>query len=235
VSSQGTDSPTGKQEEINKMKMPFLLLLALFLVALALLPADVFAQSSGTVNITGRVDKAAAMRWWTFSAINTEIGTNAPAVQNGPLDFTLDVSDVAAGNNNNTYAGGTVQLMLRSNTTFNLDAQVTASSGFGAAAAGDAALSDVGFGIGGLANSGAKVFGDPATGSTITAAFANDPSAAAKDVDEEPIFTSTLADIAASGSPNNGMLVDCTYAIGPQFYTPANPISATVTFTLATP
>jgi hypothetical protein len=140
--------------------------------------------------------------------------------------------------------------MLRSNTAFNLNAQVTASSGWGSAAAGDAALGDVGFGLGGLTNSGAKVFGNPAGGSTITAAFANDPSAAAKDADEEPIFSSTLDDLSAStqvltgprisnrggiGSPNNGMLVDCVYAIGPQFYTPANPVTATVTFTLATP
>ena len=232
------------------MKKSVLLSLALVVTALTILPADVSAQSSGTMNITGRIDKAAAMRWWTFSAINSEVGTNSPATQNGALDFTLDVSDVAAGNNNDTYAGGTVQLMLRSNTAFNLNAQVTASSGWGTAAAGDAALTDVGFGIGGLANSGAKVFGDPATGSTITAAFANDPGAAAKDADGEPIFSSTLGDIAAStqvltgprisnrggiGSPNNGMLVDCTYAIGPQFYTPADPVSATVTFTLATP
>lgn len=232
------------------MKKSVLLSLALVVTALTFLPADVSAQSSGTVNITGRIDKAAAMRWWTFSAINTEIGTNSPATQNGALDFTLDVSDVAAGNNNNTYAGGSVQLMLRSNTAFNLNAQVTSSAGWGTVANGDAALADVGFGIGGLTNSGFKVFGDPATGSTITAAFANDPSAAAKDADGEPIFTSTLNDVTGStqvltgprisnrggiGSPNNGMLVDCTYAIGPQFYTPADPVSATVTFTLATP
>jgi hypothetical protein len=232
------------------MKKSVLLSLALVATTSAILPVDVLAQSTGTVDITGRIDKAAAMRWWTFSAINSEIGTNSPATQNGALDFTLDVSDVAAGNNNNTYAGGTVQLMLRSNTTYNLNAQVTASSGWGTVASGAAALSDVGFGVGGLTNSGAKVFGDPAGGSTITAAFANDPSAAAKDADGEPIFTSTLGNLAAStqvltgprisnrggiGSPNNGMLVDCVYAIGPQFYTPANPVSATVTFTLATP
>jgi hypothetical protein len=232
------------------MKKSVLLPLALVATTSVILPVDALAQSTGTVDITGRIDKAAAMRWWTFSAINSEVGTNSPAAQNGALDFTLDVSDVAAGNNNNTYAGGTVQLMLRSNTTFNLNAQVTASSGWGAVASGDAALADVGFGVGGLTNSGAKVFGDPAGGSTITAAFSNDPSGAAKDADGEPIFSSTLGDLAAStqvltgprisnrggiGSPNNGMLVDCVYAIGPQFYTPANPVSATVTFTLATP
>jgi hypothetical protein len=232
------------------MMKSVLLSLILVVAALTILPVDAFAQSSGTVNITGRIDKAAAMRWWTFSAINSETGTNAPATQNGALDFTLDVSDVAAGNNNNTYAGGTVQLMLRSNTTYNLNAQVTSSSGFGSAAAGDAELADIGFGIGGLTNSGAKVFGDPAGSATPNPVFLNDPGAAAKDADEEPIFGSTLDDIAAStqvlsgprisnrggiGSPNNGMLVDCAYAIGPQFYSVAPAVSATVTFTLATP
>jgi len=232
------------------MKKPVLLVLASALAVSTILPGHASAQSVGTMNIAGRIDKAAAMRWWSFSAINSEVGTNSPATQNGALDFTLDVSDVAAGNNSNAYAGGTVQLMLRSNTGYNLNAQVTSSSGFGSVAAGDAALADIGFGIGTLTNSGGKVFGDPAGSAIPNPIFLNDPSAAAKDVDEEPIFASTLDDISAStqilsgprisnrggiGSPNNGMLVDCVYAIGPQFYSPAPAVSATVTFTLATP
>ena len=222
----------------------------LIAMTLSLLPAGAFAQSTGTVNINGRVDKSAAVRWWSFTAINAEVGVNTPATQNGALDFQLDLSDVAAGNNLQNYTGGTAQLMIRSNAAFTLDAQVTSSAGFGAAAAGDLALSDVGFGISGLTNSGPKVFGDPAAGSTITVGFDADPAAAPKDVDEEPTFGATLSDVSGGlqilsgprisnrggiGSPNNGMLIDTKYAVGPQFYTPVDPFTATVTYTLATP
>ena len=208
------------------------------------------AQSTGTVNIVGRVAKAAAIRWWTFTPINSGVGANTPAVQNGPLDFQIDVADVAAGNNLDVYTGGTAQLMIRSNTPFTLTAQVTASSGFGAAAAGDVALADIGYGIANLTNSGPKVFADPAAASTIAAGFSADPAVAPKDADGEPIFSATVDDVSGGvqvltgprvsnrggiGSPNNGLLIDTSYAIGPQFYTPTDPISATVTYTLATP
>lgn len=208
------------------------------------------AQSTGTVTVVGRVAKAAAIRWWSFTPINSGVGSNTPAVQNGPLDFQLDVSDVAAGNNLDVYTGGTAQMMIRSNTPFALSAQVTASSGFGAAAAGDLALTDVGYGIANLTNSGPKVFANPAAASTIAPGFGADPAAAAKDVDGEPIFSATIDDLSGAaqiltgprvsnrggiGSPNNGLLIDTSYAIGPQFYTPTDPISATVTYTLATP
>jgi len=208
------------------------------------------AQSNGTVVVSGAVSKSAAIRWWSFSPTVLEAGTNAPATQNSALDFTLDIAEAAAGLNLQNYTGGTVQMIIRSNAAYTLNAQVTSTSGFGSVAAGDLALADVGFGVGGLSNSGPKVFGDPAAGSTIAAAFASDPSVAAKDVDGEPIFDATLDDATSSvqildgprisnrggiGSPNNGLLVDTAFAIGPQFYTPTASFSATVTFTLATP
>jgi hypothetical protein len=219
-------------------------------VVLALGSSEVFAQNTGTVTILGRVEKAAAIRWWSYTPLNSETGVNTPATQNGVLSFQLDLSDMAAGNNLDNYSGGAVQVILRSNTAYTLTAQVTASSGFGTAANGDLALADVGVGVTGLTNSGPKVFGDPAAGSTIAAGFNADPSAAAKDVDEEPIFGATLNDLTGGtqilngprisnrggiGSPNNGLIVDTMYAIGPQFYTPVDPFSATVTYTLATP
>ncbi len=221
----------------------------LVLFALAVMTASASAQSTGTVSLVGNVQKAAAIRWWTYTPLNAEAGVNAPAVQNGPLSFQVDMADVAAGNNLTTYTGGTAQVVIRSNAPYTLSASV-ASAGFGSVAAGDLALSDVGFGIAGLTNSGGKVFGDPATGSVVTAGFDSDPAAAPKDVDEEPIFTANLFDVAGGlqvlsgprisnrggiNSPNNGLLVDTKYAVGPQFYSPVNPFSATVTYTLATP
>ncbi len=221
----------------------------LVLLALTVLTVNAQAQSNGAVNLIGQVQKAAAVRWWSYTPLNAESGTNTPAVQNGPLSFQMDMSDVAAGNNLTTYTGGTAQIVLRSNAPYTLSASV-ASAGFGAVAAGDLALSDVGFGVSGLANSGAKVFGDPATGTVVTAGFDDDPSAAPKDVDEEPIFSASLFDVGGGlqvlsgprisnrggiNSPNNGLLVDTRYAVGPQFYTPVDPFAATVTYTLATP
>jgi hypothetical protein len=222
-------------------------------LTLALLAASAgvsFAQSSGTVTVAGTVGSAASIRWWSFTPLNTESGVNAPAVQGGPLNFSLDLGDVAAGTNLNNYAGGTVQLMLRSNNTYTLSAQVTASAGFGVAANGDIVQSDIGYGITGLTNSGALVFGDPATNSTITAAFASDPSAAPKDADGVPTYSATFADLAGvtpvlsgprisagggMGSPNNGLLVDTMYAVAPQLFSPTGAFSATVTYTISSP
>lgn len=208
------------------------------------------AQNTGTVTVNGTVGNAASLRWWSYTPLNTESGVNAPAVQGGPLSFVLDLGDVAAGNNLNTFAGGTVQLMLRSNNTYTLSAQVTASAGFGVAINGDVVQSDIGFGLANLSNSGPLVLGDPATNSTIAPAFANDPSGAPLDVDGVPTFSTTLADLAGPqpvlsgprisagggmGSPNNGLLVDTIYALAPQLFTPTGAFSATVTYTMSTP
>ena len=75
---------------------------------------DVFAQNNGTIVFRGNVQKAAAIRWWSFTPINTEAGNNVPPASNGVLAFDLNVDDVAAGNNLNSYAGGSVDVVLRS-------------------------------------------------------------------------------------------------------------------------
>ena len=206
------------------------------------------AQTTGTVTVNGSVAKSASIRWWSFTALNTETGANAPNTQNSPLLFTLNVGDVSPANAN-SYAGGKVKVVLRTNAAYALSAQVTASSGFGGAANGDLTLSDVGFGLANLANSGALVFGDPASNSVFAGSFGNDPSAAAKNADGVPTFATSFNNLSAStqvlsgpriskggavSSPNNGLLVDTIYAIGPQFFTPTS-FSATVTYTVTTP
>lgn len=221
--------------------------LALLTSVLAIAASTASAQSTGTVTINGSVAKSASIRWWSFTALNTETGTNAPNTQNSPLLFTLSVGDVSPANPNN-YAGGKVKVILRTNAAFALSAQVTASSGFGAAS-GDISLSDVGFGLANLANSGALVFGDPATNSVIAGSFGNDPSAATKNADGVPTFPTSLSNVSSAtqvlsgpriskggsvSSPNNGLLVDTVYAIGPQYFTPTT-FSATVTYTITTP
>jgi hypothetical protein len=221
--------------------------LAFLTTVLAVAAGTASAQSTGTVTINGSVAKSASIRWWSFTALNTETGTNSPNTQNSPLLFTLNVGDVSPANANN-YAGGKVKVILRTNAAYALSAQVTASSGFGAAS-GDLRLSDVGFGLANLANSGALVFGDPATNSVIAGSFGNDPSAAAKNADGVPTFPTSLSNVSSAtqvlsgpriskggdvGSPNNGLLVDTVYAIGPQYFTPTT-FSATVTYTITTP
>lgn len=221
--------------------------LAFVTTILAFAAATASAQTSGTVTINGSVAKSASIRWWSFTALNTETGTNAPNTQNSPLLFTLNVGDVSPANSNN-YAGGKVKVILRTNAAYVLSAQVTSSSGFGAAS-GDITLSDVGFGLANLANSGTLVFGDPATNSVVAGSFGNDPSAASKNADGVPTFPTSLNSVSSAtqvlsgpriskggsvSSPNNGLLVDTIYAIGPQYFTPTT-FSATVTYTITTP
>jgi len=102
--------------------------LAFITTFVAIAAATASAQSTGTVTINGSVAKSASIRWWSFTALNTEAGTNSPNTQNSPLLFTLNVGDVSPANSNN-YAGGKVKVILRTNAAYALSAQVTASSG----------------------------------------------------------------------------------------------------------
>ncbi|MCA9756991.1 MAG: hypothetical protein KDA27_14395 [Candidatus Eisenbacteria bacterium] len=231
------------------------LLLACAALAVAAFADQASAQSTGSVRVIGAVSPVGAIRWWDWTPTNTETGTNTAPTQNAPLDFTIDLSELAAGLNFDTYAGGNVTAILRSNESYRLFGEVTSSTGFGSSAAGDLELADVGFGILNLTNSGAatKVFGDPAGDASLTAGFGNDPNLAPKDVDEEPLWNpnyATLQDIASvtqvmagprisnrggNNSPNNGLLVDFGFAVGPQYYTPVANFEAVVEFTMATP
>jgi hypothetical protein len=224
-----------------------LLKLTCLVIVLSAAAVVASAQTTGTVTVNGSVAKSASIRWWSFTALNTETGANAPNTQNSPLLFTLTMGDVSPANANN-YAGGKVKVVLRTNAAYVLSAQVSASSGFGAAS-GDLRLADVGFGLANLANSGDLVFGDPATDSVVAGSFGNDPSSAAKNADGVPTFATSFNNLSAAtqvlsgpriskggsvSSPNNGLLVDTIYAIGPQFFTPTT-FSATVTYTITTP
>jgi len=228
--------------------------LALLTMVFAMSAVMAQAQSdTGTVTINGSVGNAASLRWWSFTN-NATSGANAPNTQNSPLAFTLDLGDVSA-NNTNAYVGGTVQVVMRTNAAYTLSAALTASSGFGTAANGDIALSDIGFGLQNLAASGtgALVTATAVGGSSIAGTFDNDPGAATLDADGVPSFDATLDDLATStpgttvlsgprisqrgaiSSPNNGLLADTIYTVVPQFFTPTASFSATVTYTLATP
>src|SRR5690349_12105345 len=102
--------------------------LASLTIVLSVTAVVASAQTSGTVTINGSVAKSAAIRWWSFTALNTETGANTPNTQNSPLLFTLTLGDVSPANTN-SYAGGRVKMILRSNASYAVSAQVTASSG----------------------------------------------------------------------------------------------------------
>lgn len=231
-----------------------------FLTAFVAVTAGTAAAQtdSGTVTLQGNVSNSASLRWWSFTNNNSVSGTNAPNTQNSPLVFTLDLGDVSP-NNANDYVGGTVQVVMRTNAAYTLSAAVTASSGFGAAgnANGDFSLADIGFGIPASAlaasGSGALVSAGAVGSSSVVAAFNSDPSSASKDADGIPTFSATLNSLSTTApgtqvlsgprisrggslnSPNNGLLANTVYAVGPQFFTPNTGFSATVTYTLATP
>ncbi|HYP27994.1 MAG TPA: hypothetical protein VE262_14860 [Blastocatellia bacterium] len=228
--------------------------LALLTVFVAMTAAVASAQSNtGTVQLNGSVQNAASLRWWSFTNNNAVSGANAPNTQNSPLAFTLNMGDVSPNNTNN-YVGGSVRVILRTNAAYTLSAALTSNSGFGTIGNtnGDLALSDIGFGLANIAASGVLVTGTAVSGSSVTAPYNNDPSTATKDVDGIPTFTSTLGNLSttapgtqvmsgprisrggSNNSPNNGLLVDTIYAVGPQFFTPTS-FSATVTYTLVTP
>jgi hypothetical protein len=233
--------------------------LAFLTVFFALAAGTAAAQTdTGTVTITGNVSNAASLRWWAYTNNNAVSGTNAPNTQNSPLVFTLNLGDVSP-NNTNAYVGGTVQVIMRTNAAYTLSAAVTATSGFGAVGNtnGDFSLADIGFGLPASAlaasGSGALVTATAVSGSSVVAAFNNDPSAATKNADDIPVFSSTLNSLSTTApgtqvlsgprisrggglnSPNNGLLANTIYAVGPQFFTPNTGFSATVTYTLATP
>ena len=142
--------------------------LALLTTLIALTSAVASAQTTGTVTINGSVQKSASLRWHSFTPLNSETGTNNPNTQNSALLFTLDLGDVSPANTNN-YAGGTVQVILRTNAAYTLSAQVTASSGFGSAANGDITLADLGFGMGGTWRLRATACWSPAMPSPVRA------------------------------------------------------------------
>ncbi len=231
-------------------------------LALGTFAMDAQAQSTGTVQIIGSVNPVGAIRWWAWTPANAgiETGVNTPNTQNQPLDFSIDVSDVAAGNNLNDVTGGNVTVILRSNEAYRLFAEVTASNNFGLAANGDLELDDIGVGFTNLTGSGdgsrRMTAPDPVAASTIIAGYDVDPtSVALEPVNFEPDWVgggiNTLGTLnggsvevvngprisrrGGRNSPNNGLLLDVGFALSPLYYSPVASWDATVELTMLTP
>lgn len=223
------------------------ILLGVAVVAL-LVPA-VFAQTSGTVQISGTVASALKLTSGGAATLagNVGGGVTTQSAADAALATVVNFGDVGPGNSNN-YVCFTQPLYLRSNVASTVSGAVTAES-FGVAV-NDVHKADIGLGLQNLAAGGPNT--DIST-TTITAAYDADPCAAVKDGDGVPTYSATLGDLAlvtpgtalitSTGpislrgnfsSPNNRALVDLKMAIAPQTYG-ATPFSATVTLTMTTP
>jgi hypothetical protein len=207
------------------------------LLAPAFLAVQAWAQTTGSITITGTVPEASSITTTADAAASSTVALGTLTPQTGGALTT-----------------GNVSLRLRSNKAYKLTAQSSALSvtGAGAADGGSAlTLGDVGFGVTALDATGANV----ATGHSDTIAGTFDYRSGF------PVVTNgltpfvagtnaTLNDIASStqimngtrisnkgniSTNNNFVLVTFSVATLPQFFTPVSSFSSTVTLTIATP
>ena len=204
----------------------------LLIVVVFLMSAAAFAQTSGTVTVTGTTPEA-------FSITDTADGTVTSSIVLGTL----------TPSNNGTLAQNTAQVRLRSNKAYKVTAQASALN-FTAAGSADGgaalALTDVGFGVTSISAAGANV----ATGHTDTITTGYDLSGGWPTPTNglTPAFTKTLNDITSGvqvlngtrisargnlSTNNNFVLVTLGAATLPQFFTPNTGFSTTITLTIS--
>ena len=204
----------------------------LLIVVVFLMSAAAFAQTSGTITVTGTTPES-------FSITDTADGTVTSSIVLGTL----------TPSNNGTLAQNTAQVRLRSNKAYKVTAQASALNFTGAGSAdGGAALglTDVGFGITSISAAGANV----ATGHTDTITTGYDLSGGWPTPANglTPAFTKTLNDITSGvqvlngtrisargnlSTNNNFVLVTFGAATLPQFFTPNTGFSTTITLTIS--
>lgn len=214
--------------------------IAALLSFVLLLGQTMFAQSTGTVTVTGTTPEA-------FAITSTTDGTLSSTVALGTLT-------PAAGG---TLSTGTIQARLRSNKAYTLTAQATSLSvtSPGSADGGSSiSLSDIGFGVTAIDATGANVAGSHSD--TIVSKFNYTPSG----FNGLPSVTNgltpfvsgthgTLNDVTSAtqvvsgtrisskgnmSTNNNFLLITFTLGTLPQFFTPNAGFSTTITLTMAT-
>jgi hypothetical protein len=202
---------------------------------LVLLAPAAFAQTSGTITITGTTPEA-------FSLTNTSEGT---------LSSTVTLGTLTPGTGQTTAAlvTGSADVRLRSNKLY----KVTATAGAlsitspGSTDGGSTiAASDIGFGITSITATGANVAASHSD--TITAGYDVSGGWPAPTNGLTPTFGKTLADITAGTqvlngtrisakgnltTDNNFITVRFSAATMPQFFTPNGGFSSVITLTIA--
>lgn len=216
---------------------------------LCLLAPAIFAQTSGTVTISGTTSAAVKLTSGGVATLagNVGGGITAQSAADAALATVVNFGEVGPGNTN-TYVCFTQPLFLRANAASTVSAAVTAESFPGGSNA--VQKSDIGIGFQNLAAGGPNA--DVST-TTIVAAYATDPCAAPINGDGIPTYSAALSTLATTtpgtavitstgpislrgsfNSPNNVGEVDLLLAMVPQSYE-ASSFSATLTLTMTTP
>ena len=203
----------------------------------AILAPAAFAQTSGTITVSGSDPVA-------VSLTNTSETTLSSAVALGAL---------TPANNNTLTTSTPVEVRLRSNKAYNITASAStlSISGGGSDDGGNPiALTDIGFGITSITLTGANVANSGARTDAIASGF--DASTWPTPTNGlTPAFTKTLNNITGAGvqvlsggriskqgnisTTNNYISVFFGVATLPQFFTPNTSFSSTITLTIAAP
>jgi hypothetical protein len=204
-----------------------------------LMTGAAFAQTSGTVTLTGTIPDAVSITNTSDSALST----------------TLTLGALVATNNTTLAAITPLDVRIRSNKQYKLNASmVFTNAGAGVAAGGDSiAASDIGFGITAVTATGANI----ATGHTDTLTGKFDYTTTAMSALPNPTGTTpfvagtngTLNDISASTqvvqgtriskkgniiTPDNFVKLTFGAATLPQYFTPTTGFQAVITLTVVT-
>ena len=213
---------------ISFKRLPVLLGVVMMLTSAA------FAQTGGTITVTGTTPEA-------FSLTNTS---------EAALSSTIALGTLTPGNTN-TLTTGTADVRLRSNKAYTLTAQASALNvtGPGSADGGDTiSLSDIGFGITSMTLTGANVANSGSRTESIAAGFDASGGWPAAANGLTPAFGKTLNDvtsatqvlsgtrISARGNlATNDNFITLTFGVAtlPQFFTPNTGFSSVITLTIA--
>jgi hypothetical protein len=204
-----------------------------------LMNAAAFAQTTGTVTLTGTIPDAVSL---------TNISDSA-------LSATLTLGALVATNNTTLAAITPLDVRVRSNKQYKLNASmVFTNAGNGTVAGGDSiAASDIGFGITAVASTGANVVAGRADILTAKFNYTTTPMSALPNPTGTTPFVAgtngTLNDITASTqvvqgprisrkgniiTPDNFLTLTFGAATLPQYFTPTTGFQAIITLTVVT-
>ncbi len=235
-----------------------LLGLSLFVVvAVCAAPALAQTADSGSTTLQGSVSGYVEVRAGGAATISTGGTITNNKIKgdrlNSPTTLTIDFGEVGPSNAN-SFVTAAVPLRLRSNVSYTLKMNAAAMTyGSGTPDANSVTLADIGFGVLSTARDSG---GGVATGTDTTAATASgDPTSGSKGAVNSTSgryvyntgyslgdYTSSTTILSGPRIMNamvptantNGLVVNTTFAIKPQFFTPGS-FSTSVTFTISNP
>ena len=214
----------------NTIKIAFAIVFTMF-VGVAV---NAQTNTNAVVNFSGTISPSVDMR--IAGITNNSTGTSVTGTS--ATQATINFGELSPNRNQNTLTNGhsafTVNVELRSNTAYRVQANSDLGSTVGTSAW---ELDDIGFGVLPASNSGdgAAVFSGASNISVGANASSADPAAAAP-VNGVPSYAKTLSDIKENSdiitgsrisyqgnvtTPNNAIIVPLRFASAPQFFDPA--------------